>query len=1508
MKGFLYIRTAMLKYIKTIGFVLAAIAMLGASEVLAQSAVVSSYFRTSLPADQWTEILVLQDNLDMQGWTLRDNNQTQTGWMPAITFSNPALWNHVRTGTVIVVWHRKLDGTGATHSQDINPDDGYLELWANDPIYFSGGDFTTNTTLNIAAPGDIIELRDAGGNHVHALGHIAVPGTDWNALPSPKLNHITTAAGLGLNNALFVVPGTDATYYGTLAPQNGTSYTNVAVAPNTTRGLPNWNAAWPTQNAAFWRLTREPLWPVPNLTAVSQTSNTQVLLSWTAAPDPFPSDNTLGYIILRSSTGAFGTPADGHTYNIGDAIGGAAVIAMVPNSQPPTYTDNITIPCGTSMYYRVYPYRYTTDLLNGNDYPAAPQPLGTRGRAYNTTAPNFGVTQVDILTWPLFTSVVPTDATCAGNDGTITITATSTATPLQYSIDNGVTYQASNIFGGLPPGNYIVVVKDVNGCRTVYASNPVVIGTIPGVTAISVVKVDATCSLSNGSITVTPTGGVPPLQYSIDNGVTYQASNVFNALPAGSYTVKVKDNNNCELAYPTNPVVVGNTAGVSSVTATPGNSTCGLSNGTITVGTVGGTAPIQYSIDNGATYQALPNFTGLLAGSYTVVVKDANNCVTPFPANPVVVSNTAGASIDGVVTTSATCVGNTGSITVTASGGAAPLQYSDDGGITWQGANVFSNLPAGSYLVMVMDANNCQTSYATNPVTVGSLGGAAIDGIITTDAACGGSTGSITVNASGGTFPLQYSDDGGLTWQGANVFSNLPAGSYTVAVIDANSCQTFYATNPVIVGSIGGAAIDGIITTDATCGGSNGSITVNASGGTLPLQYSDDGGLTWQVLNVFPNLPAGSYPVIVIDGNNCQTPYATNPVIVGSIGGAAITGVTPTPATCGASNGSITINASGGTLPLQYSIDGGTNWQALNVFSNLPAGPYTVVVMDGNNCQTPYATNPVSVNSAGGASITATPVVNTTCGASNGKITVNATGGAAPLQYSIDMGLTWQISNVFNSLIAGNYTILINDANNCQTTSSNIPVIDLPAPVIPVPVTTNATNGLATGTVSVTATGSTAVLEYSINGGTTWQANNGSFTGLLPGPYTMTVRDANGCISTVPFTIGNTMLSVVSFQADSSKVCQGNTVLISVKATGMVNFKNFGICLTYNSAIAQFTGTSAPNPLLSASILSTDSSIPNQLLITWTGPVPTTVPDGDILFEIGFTGIASGRTTIDWNDFSPGICGVFNNAGIEMTATFNPGSATFYLTPVAAISGSPDICDGFPLVLDAAGATLTHLWTLPGGGTFTGQQYSLANPTAADSGPYILLTSNSFGCSDKDTLNVTIRPNPVISISAMETMCSGFSNLLRAGGGYASYLWQPDGSQDSTYVANQVGTYSVIVTDIYGCVGKDTAYVVECPDALLIPDAFTPNGDLLNDVFRAIWNADVNPTSFSMIIHNQWGRLVFESHDVTKGWDGKVNGMLCPLGVYTYVISVDKPAGKSPAAQTTLRGLVTLVR
>jgi len=1084
-------------------FVLVAI-FFAAANSFAQNVVVSSYRNDAIaggdPRDEWTELLVIDDNVDLRNYTLRDNNSTQTAWQTPITFNNTAFWNNMRAGTIIIVWHRAVGSNTVTHPLDINKSDGYIEVHANDPAYFTGGDFGTapsfaGSTLNISNGGDIIQLRNPSGIHIHALAHRATVGADFTALPSPKLNHQQNLASQKAVS-VFVCPGTNLQEYGWNSPQNGTAYTDTS-SLQVTKGLPNQCTASSTANSDYWRSLRQPLWNTPGMFA-SFTAPAAIHLDWTASVDPNTGDGTQGYIILRNLVNSFTAPTDGHTYTAGNTIGTSVVVAVIPSSLTLTYTDSYALTCGETIYYRIYPYRYGTDEINGNDYHVA------RGRAYNET--NFAAASVSRAAGPVISSVLPTSPSCGLSNGSIYVFASGGAGILQYSIDNGATwFQNGGVFSNLGPGSYYIVVKDASNCQTAYGFNPVMLNASSAATIDTVTHTDATCGNSDGSITVTASGGAPPLQYSIDNGATWQANPLFTNLAAGNYYVFVQDDDSCQTAYASNPEVIGNTGGATIDTVLVTNATCGLSNGSIAVYTSGGSSPIEYSLDNGATLQLNPVFSGLAPGSYFITVRDANGCNTPYLWNPVVVASLGSPSVIDVNINPSTCGQSDGSITIDAAYGTPPLQYSINGGADYYLTNIFTGLAQGNYTIMVSDANNCTGAYATNPAVVSNISGAAIDSLKVISSTCGNSNGSITIYASGGTYPISYSIDDGLTWStDSAAYNSLPAGSYRVVIKDNNYCLTYWPSNPVAVGNTGGATIDTVIVTDASCG-SDGAINIVATGGTAPVSYSIDNGITWNTLPQFLNLSPGNYTVLTTDANNCQIAYSYNNVTISSLSGSYISSVMVSDATCSLPNGEITLMTTGSPPPIQYSIDGGLTWQDSAHFTGLAADTYDAAIMGLNNCLTPYPFNPVYVQNEAAPSVLAAGT-DATCNEDNGIIEVSTSGGKQPFLYSIDNGSNWQDSAMFRNLATGNYLIAVTDSNNCTSYFQNNPLEIKRIPVEDISLSQAGT--LCSGQ------------EWSLTPGSgfetyLWQDGSAlpAFTATAEGLYWVMVTDTNGCIS-----------------------------------------------------------------------------------------------------------------------------------------------------------------------------------------------------------------------------------------------------------------------------------------------------------------------------------------------------------------------------------------------------------
>ena len=225
--------------------------------------------------------------------------------------------------------------------------------------------------------------------------------------------------------------------------------------------------------------------------------------------------------------------------------------------------------------------------------------------------------------------------------------------------------------------------------------------------------------------------------------------------------------------------------------------------------------------------------------------------------------------------------------------------------------------------------------------------------------------------------------------------------------------------------------------------------------------------------------------------------------------------------TCnGANDGTITITSPmGGYGTYQYSITGGTSWQASGSFTALAPGSYNVQIRDAAQTACVVVLNPALVITQP-AILTATVTsVNVGCfGANDGSISISApAGGYGTYQYSVNGGTTWQGFGNFTNLAPGSYNVRIRDAANltCVVTLNPALVITQPAVLAANIASTNVTCfGGNDGTITISgATGGYGTYEYSINGGGSWQAS-GSFTGLTPGSYNILIRDAahTGCI------------------------------------------------------------------------------------------------------------------------------------------------------------------------------------------------------------------------------------------------------------------------------------------------------------------------------------------------------------------------------------------------------------
>ncbi|MFM8951060.1 MAG: beta strand repeat-containing protein, partial [Bacteroidota bacterium] len=529
--------------------------------------------------------------------------------------------------------------------------------------------------------------------------------------------------------------------------------------------------------------------------------------------------------------------------------------------------------------------------------------------------------------------------------------------------------------------------------------------------------------------------------------------------------------------------------------------TCSAANGAITVNANGGTPTYQYSFNNGINYQQSATYNGIAAGSYNIIISDANGCTSTAVAS---VSNAPGPIISNTTSSNVTCFGlNNGTANITTTSGTAPVTYSLNGGNGQANGN-YNNLGPGAYNVLVTDANGCTTNTNFNITQPSGISATSNS----TNSTCGNSDGSLTINATGGTGPYSYSINNGNTSQGSSVFNLMPSGSYNILITDANGCTQMIAAS---INNSAAPVIQSNISTNITCNGqANGSISVVSTGGTGALNYSLNGGAP-QSNGIYNGLGPGTYTVIVSDNNGCTVSSQstiTQPTLLTTTSSTILS-------TCGNNNGSITLTAQGGTSPYIYSLNNGPS-QASSSFTGLTQGTYGMLVTDANGCTTVLQT---TVAGAPGPILNQGVATNVTCnGLANGNIQIVSTGGTAPMQYSINGGATFSSKTTFPTLAPVSYSLLISDANGCTSISSAS--ITQPNALSISPSTTNSTCGQSDGSISIIASGGTSPYNYSINNGTTYQPVS-TFNSLPAGGYNVIVSDGNGCTTTSTTTINN---------------------------------------------------------------------------------------------------------------------------------------------------------------------------------------------------------------------------------------------------------------------------------------------------------------------------------------------------------------------------------------------------
>ena len=976
----------------------------------------------------------------------------------------------------------------------------------------------------------------------------------------------------------------------------------------------------------------------------------------------------------------------------------------------------------------------------------------------------------------------------------------------------------------------------------IYATDTVNVNRAQGLAAATSTTA-ATCGFSNGVINVINTsGGTGSYEYSLD-GITWQSSNIFNGVASGTYTVYVRDvpSGTCSATYTAIVGIVSNLAAVTTNTAT---ACTGVNNGTITVTSSMGTAPFTFSLD-GAGFVAgtLPyTFNSLTPGNHTVVVKDVNGCTT----NTITVNIATGTGVSASsAVTATTCPGvNNGTITITPTAGTAPFTYQLGAG-PFQPSNVFTGLAPGTYTITVRDNVGC-----TRPVTrtIGA-GTALLASQSPAATSCfGAANGTVLITPTNGSGPYTFVLDGTITQTGATntTFSNLATGLHTVVVTDnttgciSNQINVNIAAGPVQAGTASAAA--------TSCSGAvNGSITITPTNGNGPYLFSLDGATAVAGAGpyTFTNVPAGPHTVIITNADGCVS--GSIPVTV-TVGPVLTTTASKTDVLCNAgATGTITVaQPTVGNPPYEYSLDGIT-WQSSNIFNGLIAGTYTVYYRELNGCQNSLSITvdePASLSAA----VAAVPVV---CnGQSNGIITLTGSGGVAPYEYSIDAGVNWQSSNIFN-VPAGTYTIITRDVNGC-TTPKTITVTE-PVVLSASSVNTNAScDGGNDGTINITAGGGNTSYEYSIDNGVTWQPS--SIFNVAPGNYTVLVRDNLGCSATVPAVVGLTNNLTYTGQTDPT-ICESKSTQLNLQSNATLYAWTPKIGLSDTTIYNPVANPIVTTQYIVTATLGRCSANDTVIVNVNAAPIPNAGPDGFICYGQSYTLQPTGGVVYSWTPTT-----YLSNA----------------LAPNPVATPIKDITYTMSIVADVNGcASLT-----------TAQVHiDVTPPVKVKTFPY-------------DTIGY-----PGDHFQILATTSDPDANI---------FVWSPSTGLSNTNIANPIVTvgpiggditYQVIASTIAGCKGEAYVHVkVYTGPDIYVPTGFTPNGDGRNDRFTPF---PVGIKSLNYFrVYNRWGQMVFSTSALHAGWDGTFGGKEQASGSYVWMAEGVSNQGK----KITKKGVVTLIR
>ena len=990
---------------------------------------------------------------------------------------------------------------------------------------------------------------------------------------------------------------------------------------------------------------------------------------------------------------------------------------------------------------------------------------------------------------------------CNGGTTEVTITSASGGTEgnYSYSIDGEKTWQSGTTFTGVKSDDYMLKMKDGNGCTTEHAVNV----TEPDKL---VLKEDVwhnyngTTRKANGKITVTPQGGVMPYSYQWKD--TTVTSQVLDNIGFGLYTIIVTDKLGC---------VETNTYYINDNNPTPEvvDAICPEgTDGSIRFGETVECTRVEWY--NARTEEQLmqsdtKTITGLPKGIYKA--KLFNNTQVTY----IYAEVKAPDSLEYVQNqTDIDCHGDdSGKASVSITGGVAPVSvvWENQKGEEISRNQTIENLITGKYTAYISDAQNCQSSSKTLVFDITEPTDAfVLDENTHNNVKCyGNNDGVVVLRTSGNQGDVTYFQNGAAI--PSNEAKSLYAGDYTFYAVDAKNCKT--QTMNVVVSQPEPLSSSVKTIMPIKCAAETGSVEVEAEGGTTPYSYKVLEQNDFRLSPIFDGLTTDDYKFVVKDVNNC---YDTASYLLTEPEQLVITGNQLKDEYCGHSDGSISIEIAGGT--------GGydTRWsdyQTGESASDLAAGSYQVSVFDENRC---LATETYEIKNIPAPVVSIRNIDSTKCyGSADGVAELNVSLGTGAISYlwatdTTDVPYSGKLKAGLQSVVA------VDELGCADTTQFTMPQPDSMKIVIAVqnPLCFNDNSGKLTASVSNFKTGLSYIWDNGVDGN--------EIADLYAGTYGVSVTNANGCIAKKNATLVYPAKITIKKVAIADTKCDQPNGSVSVSATGGTGILKYGVNPENMAAANKIEGLQSGNHKLTV-IDENQCSIDTAIFVGAKVPPELVI---NTLNDVKCQGEANGKVSVGVNGGMEPFAYSWNNGNRTTSSTqngFKVGNHTVLVFDAYGCSDTlsfainePDnlviyegtivdpTCFGYSdgqIKADVLGGTrpYSYQWS---------NNQSVAQATGLPAGSHYLNVTDKNGCKAKKYFSLTNPLPVVVDIPDVIDICSNQTADIDAGYEGSFHYWSSANGFESVaqnISVNKKGTYVVTVTTLDGCIGTDSTFV-----------------------------------------------------------------------------------------------------